>query len=416
MSAKIRLEKTAKKGAYLGKQRRKPAHQEIRGLQGIGKTPDIIKRIDSETGEIQKFIVTKNGEKLYRDSKEVRAHRYFLKCAGIKILHDEKSIRTCLKSPIPCAEIQILKSIEYKKAHYVGLMRCASVWGCPVCASQISERRKAELKAAIGQSKARGWQVSLMTLTVPHGLGDDLKDTKLKLRKSWGRIRDSKKYKGAGGIKEICCIEGTVRASEVTYGENGFHPHFHFLIFSSRNISPEVYKFMFSPLWQTACLKSGLGRPSEKHGVDVRDGAFADEYVSKGNFGLEKSIWGLDSEMTKGQTKLTKSKTGKSMLGLLEDWALNGTESSKWLYRVYFKAYKGERQLHYSKGLKNKLAVEEITDSALIARDDDECSVLATLTLEQWRSVYKTHSQAALLDIAENNEHDIQPFLERISR
>ena len=46
--------------------------------------------------------------------------------------------------------------------------------------------------------------------------------------------------------------------------------------------------------WQNCCKKAGLPIPSIEHGVDLQDGTFADEYVSK---------WGLEDEMTKGHTK-----------------------------------------------------------------------------------------------------------------
>ena len=46
--------------------------------------------------------------------------------------------------------------------------------------------------------------------------------------------------------------------------------------------------------WQNCCKKAGLPIPSIEHGVDLQDGTFALDYVSK---------WGLEDEMTKGHTK-----------------------------------------------------------------------------------------------------------------
>lgn len=404
----------SEKGAFLGNNTGNPASHERRGLQPFQSSVknsaanlELIEEIDRETGEIITYLVTEKGNRVYKTFQESRAYRYFLKAVINKIMSDSRILK-CSRIRIPGADVQILKSIEHGKAHYSGLLRCGSPWGCPICAAQISERRKVEVKAAIATARMMGWSVHLMTCTVPHGLGDDVNDIRDKLSKSWRRMTDCRAGKDT---RKKLSVEGTIRAIEVTYGLNGFHPHYHILIFSSRRIGSEVFKYFFAPLWQDACVKSGLGRPSDERGLDVRDGLKADEYVSKGAFGLERDNWGLESELTKGHTKITKSKTGSTPFGLLEDYAINGTEKAKNLFLVYFKAFKGSRQLHWSVGLKSKLSVEDYTDEELIAKADDKCSVLATLTVQQWRAVLFTGSEAVLLDIAERNPLDVPAFL-----
>jgi hypothetical protein len=398
---------TAKTGAFLGNNTVSPASHERRGLQPFTPPLNLVEEIDLKTGEIITFLVTEKGKRVYKTFQESRSYRYFLKAIINKIMTDSRILK-CSRICIPGKQVQILKSLQHQKCHYSGLLRCASPWGCPLCASQISERRKIEVKAAIVTARMMGWSVHLMTCTVPHGLGDDVNLIRDQLAKAWRKMTDSRAGKL---IRKSLAIEGTIRAIEVTHGLNGFHPHYHILIFSSLRVSSELFKYYFSPLWQDACLKSGLGCPSDTHGLDVRDGRQADEYVSKGAFGLEKNSWGLESELTKGHTKLSKSKTGSTPFGLLEDYAINGTEKSKNLFLVYFKAFKGSRQLYWSNGLKTKLSVENCTDDDLIAKADDECSILATLTIEQWRAVLFTGSEGALLDIAERDPLDISNFL-----
>jgi hypothetical protein len=402
-----------KTGAFLGNTTGTEASHERRRLQPITPPLELIEEIDPETGEILTYQVTKSGQKkLFKTFQETRAYRYFLKSSINKILNVSR-ILSCSRIRAPNQELKILKSVEHGKCHYSGLMRCGSVWACPICAAQISERRKVEVKAAIATAKMMGWNVVLMTCTVPHGLGDDVNVIRDQLSKAWRRMTTGRSGKEA---RKFLKIEGTIRATEVTYGLNGFHPHYHVLIFSSQRVSPNVYEYFFAPLWQDACVKSGLGRPSDLHGLDVRDGEEADQYVSKGAFGLEKDKWGLESELTKGHTKLTKSKTGTTPFGLLEDYVLNGSESSRRLFLVYYNAFKGSRQLYWSNGLKSKLSVTDYTDEELIALEDDKSSVLAILTFEQWKSVLFTCSEAVLLDIAERRPDDIQPFLKSIEK
>jgi hypothetical protein len=49
-----------------------------------------------------------------------------------------------------------------------------------------------------------------------------------------------------------------------------------------------------SVLWIKACTKAGLSAPSMTHGLDIRDGNYANQYVAK---------WGLDYELSKGHVK-----------------------------------------------------------------------------------------------------------------
>ncbi|MGY0205275.1 hypothetical protein ACW7EJ_17835, partial [Acinetobacter soli] len=44
-----------------------------------------------------------------------------------------------------------------------------------------------------------------------------------------------------------------------------------------------------------ACVTSGLDSPSMHHGLDLRNGYYADQYISK---------WGIEDEITKGHTTI----------------------------------------------------------------------------------------------------------------
>ena len=75
--------------------------------------------------------------------------------------------------------------------------------------------------------------------------------------------------------------------------------------------------------------------------MDLRNGQKAASYVSK---------WGLEHEMTKGHIKKGKTDS-KTPFDLLRDYA-EGDENAGKLFRIYFEAFKGTRQLNWSKGLK----------------------------------------------------------------
>lgn len=400
------VKKGQKRVVYLGIKGRNSVLLQPRGFQRTEKPENelnLVQEIDQETGEIITYQVTDKGNKIYKTPQQNRAERYALKSVVNSIFPKSETAKCC-RAVIPRQQVQILKAPDYNKAHYAGLRRCSSVWRCPVCAAKISERRRAELVSAVAVAKSMGWQVLLMTLTIPHGLGDDLKSILLKLRKAWTRMVESTQYKKT---VKLLGIEGNIRAFEVTDGVNGFHPHFHVLLFAQPTFTVNSFQSAFLPLWQHHCIKVGLPCPSEAHGVRVDDGAKAEKYVTK---------WGLEDEMTKGHTKSSKGEKGMTPWDMLRDVLKNDSERSRARFFIYATAFKGERQLRWSKGLKARLAVEERTDEDLVAIEEEQASVLAELTDKDWQAVLWARCEASLLDIAEDNPKDIPIFLKALKR
>lgn len=395
------LEKVQKTTPYLGIKGKIEATLQPRGFQTIQEPENLVHEIDQETGEITTYQVTDKGKKIYRTPQQNRAERYALKSVVNGIFPKSETAKCC-RAVIPRQQVQILKDSVHNKAHYSGLRRCSSVWLCPVCAAKISERRRAELVSAVATAKAMGWQVLLMTLTIPHGLGDDLQDILDKMLSAWRKVTTGRAGKE---LKAMLGIEGTIRALEVTDGDNGFHPHLHVLVFAQPTFTANSFQSAYLPLWQDACIKAGLPCPSDEHGLKVDDGSKAEKYVTK---------WGLEDEMTKGHTKTSKSKNGMTPWDLLRDVLKNASERSRARFYIYAMAFKGRRQLHWSMGLKARLSVAELTDSDLLAIEEENASVLAELTQDEWRAVLYFRCEASLLDIAEASPEAIPIFLKAL--
>ncbi|MBF9263165.1 replication protein, partial [Acinetobacter baumannii] len=60
-------------------------------------------------------------------------------------------------------------------ASYTYLQYCGSVWVCPDCSYKISQELKKDLAEAMKGCVDKGLHVAMLTLTVPHNLGDDLR-------------------------------------------------------------------------------------------------------------------------------------------------------------------------------------------------------------------------------------------------
>lgn len=372
-----------------------------RGFQPTEEGRNLVEEVDPETGEITRFEDTKNGRRVVRTPQELRAERYALK-AVVNRLYSKSSTAKCSRMQIPKQKVRILKNSEFQKAHYAGLVRCGTVWWCPLCASKIAERRRVELVAAVATAKAMGWKVYLMTCTVPHGLGDDINAMLDQMLKAWRRMSTGRQGKE---LRKLLDLRGTIRTLEVTDGQNGFHPHFHALLFIGSTFSPESVQAGFLPLWQDACVKAGLPCPSDYRGLRVDDGSWAAKYASK---------WGLEDEMVRGHMKTSKGEKGMTPWDLLRDILKNGSQRSEERFRLYAEAFKGKRQLYWSNGLKAKLGVEEVTDEELATQDEGHSIELATLTDGQWRAVLATRSEAALLDVAESSFLHFQTVLTSI--
>lgn len=401
-----KLKNTQKTASFLGIKGKTDSALQPCGFQRTEKPENekkLVQEVDKETGEIITYQITDKGKKIYKTPQQNRAERYALKSV-VNVIFPKSETAKCCRAIIPKQQVQILKDVTHNKAHYAGLRRCSSVWWCPLCAAKISERRRVELVSAVAVAKAMGWQVLLMTLTIPHGLGDDVNLMLDQMLKAWRKVTTSR---AGQKLKDRLGIEGTIRGLEVTDGLNGFHPHFHVLVFAQPTFTAQSFQAAYLPFWQDACVKSGLPRPLDQHGLRVDDGSWAARYATK---------WGLEDEMTKSHTKTSKGDKGMTPWDMLRDVLKNDSERSRARFYIYAIAFKGRRQLYWSNGLKARLAVEEVTDEQLVAIQEENASVLAELHQNDWKAVLWSRCESSLLDIAENNPETIPAFLKALRR
>ena len=131
-----------------------------------------------------------------------------------------------------------------------------------------------------------------LTLTFSHSMGQPLKFLLEGLRSAIKRFYEDCRVKA---IQKELGVKYKIKGLEVTFGQNGWHPHHHILLLNDcYRLDFKKYIKELSALWIKACIKSGLNAPSMQHGLDIRDGTYAQEYISK---------WGLESELTKGHIK-----------------------------------------------------------------------------------------------------------------
>jgi hypothetical protein len=348
---------------------------------------------------------------------EARAQRFALQAVAREILPASRTAK-CLRlrsgNPNGKADgVGVWKSKEHGTAHYSGLQTCGSVWTCPVCAAKIAERRRAEVLAAMTAHKAGGGCVNLLTLTAPHQRSAELAPLLAKQAKAVGSFWKDKTVRNV--LTEMGTI-GQIRAWEVTHGRksaqnNGWHPHFHVLLFSGSGV--DLARFDKAQMqdwavrlylrWAAKCKAAGLGEPSFKHGLKLDDGDKAAAYATK---------WGLEDEITRGHIKKGKQ-GGETPFDLLRSFLADKSDKqAAALFQVYAAAFKGKRQLHWSHGLKARYAIEDATDEEVCQRMEERADLLGQITVDQWRDVLKVEARATVLEIAAlSGWYEVQRFL-----
>lgn len=307
--------------------------------------------------------------KLLVTPKNERLHDFILQDQSAKLLPKHR-VCNCLKKRIDKNKNREIKYNESrKKAHWSNVQRCGSIWACPVCAKQVTEGRRSELSLGIERWKTNfSGGCLLLTLTFSHSLDMSLGMSLEGLKKAYQYFVEHRQ------VKKIFSSIGVlhkIKGLEVTWGQNGWHPHNHILLLTEHQVLGfESYRNLLASIWQNSCIKAGLRSPSIQHGLDIQDGTYAADYVAK---------WGLPEELTKGHLKKGRngSYTPFDLLQLsIENESIHGKLPSK-LWQEFVIAMKGAQQLRWGRGLKKLLLIEEKTDEEL-AEETEENAILLT--------------------------------------
>lgn len=342
-----------------------------------------------------------------------RVIRRFAMQSAARELLPREGVAKCLRVSFPREDgtmgVDVLFAPAQQAAHLGGLQMCKSVWLCPVCSSKISERRREELSGAL-----RTWLESpagevrrllLVTLTLQHDRWDDLSEVFGALKKARRLLVSGK---AAQAFASQYGIVGTIRSLELTYGENGWHPHLHILMFFGREVPILPFERAMIERWTRAV--GSVGRyASWQHGCDVR---FSDADIAKyvAKWGKEPN-WTPAHELTKGVAKLGR-RGGRTAMQLLSDY-LDGDGDAGRLWLQYACNLKGERQLVWSIGLRDRLGlVEEKTDEEIAMEQPEIAVILASLTMGAWRVVIANDARGELLEVAAGGDPaQVEAFL-----
>lgn len=280
-----------------------------------------------------------------------------------------------------------------------GVCNCGQTVVCPVCAPRVAAFRAGEVSEAFRRARGMGYVPYMCTYTIPHVLGNDLGQELDLIGSVW---RAYGKSRGGRGHKDTL---GYHRAIEITYGQNGWHPHFHVLYyFSPEHFSTEkMHAAWLAALSQFGRLTKGAQLHSF-HAEPVRDSDGA-EYIAKTAVVIE----GIAKELTSGADC-----KGRSIIQLLNGY-IKGDESLLpiWKHGVFAVTDRKVSAMRWSRGLRAELLMQDEISDEEIAQDKAEKSdvYLGSLNPWQWAGVIRHKLELCLLLAANQGEEKVNELL-----
>lgn len=336
------------------------------------------------------------------DDESPNEYRFRLQKAARSVYgnYDSRLAGCCIR-PLPtAAAVEVVRNPETNSAHFRGLEQCSRVWTCPVCAQRITNERRKELAFALAAAKKKGWTAILVTYTLRHSGQDFFAALLMALQAA---VRDFKSGRAYQDIKREYGIQGGIKALETTYGEYGWHPHVHEIIFldvPAANVNIHGLKKWLADRWLAMLDKQGRSATFE-HGLDVRtaDSDIA-EYIAKWGHEPKEMSWGAESEVA-GAPNKKAHRDGLTPFQILEA-AGAGDISARLLFREYAQVMEGKRQLVWSPGLRALLEMpDDLPDEQLPLFDaTPESYTIITISPEEWKRCCIYELQSKILSFA----------------
>ncbi|WP_433506759.1 protein rep [Pseudonocardia halophobica] len=266
-----------------------------------------------------------------------------------------------------------------RRAGVAGLQSCGSVWACPVCARRIAARRSADLQVVLDAVAEQGGGAALLTLTMRHHRGHDLKVLWDALSAAWGAVTSGR---GWTADRERFGVLGWVRTVEATHGPNGWHLHVHALIMFDTPVSVELAGELAGRMfgrWARALGRRDLDAVADRGGLDVQVVRMAGESVRATADYLSK----ITLEVTSPSTKVSRD-GNRSPFAILRDALADGLADDVELWWSWEQASHGRRQLTWSRDLRAWAGLHrEATDEEIVSEDLHGDDVLA-LEPQSW--------------------------------
>ncbi|GAB3632269.1 hypothetical protein GCM10027421_16220 [Microbacterium shaanxiense] len=284
----------------------------------------------------------------------------------------------------------------------------------------IRATRADEIERAAQHAQEGNLGLAFTTITLRHKSDDTLAASIDLLLQAWRSVVSWRAWRR---LADRLGYLGAIRATEVTYGGNGWHPHSHFLMVFERPLSAaELASFEAETfaLWAKAVEKRGGRLPSREHGVKVQrvdgDGAVLANYLSKVQEKASERRTSIGAEIARGDLKRGR---GESLAPFeLLDAAGPGTEQARMLWVEFVTSTQGRRAFSWTKGLRDLLlpGEEEKTDDEVI-EEAEAFEPVAVIEASTYDRAFRNDADrlAEALEIAESGDLDRLAWYVRVA-
>lgn len=316
---------------------------------------------------------------------------------------DYQRLRGCHRYIAGGAGAASLRWHEPGRASWASLCTSSSVWASPLSAAAIGKTRAVEVSTALDNWFKQGKQhsVEFLTLTLAHNREQELKEVWDTLAYAWRGVvagaswRGGKRYEGD---KKRFGVQHWIKSVEATHGANGWHVHLHVLLLLDKELSQDQREALENNIysrWSAAAQRRGFKAPSRAHGVKLekarkdKNAHDLGTYLAKGSIASVAET--LSREMTAGQSsKEGRGAESRTPFQILDAIRRSGDMSLKnpdvQLWRAWEKQSMGRRQIAWSKGSKDALAVNAVSDEEAEQQGEETHTTveIARVEYEEW--------------------------------
>ncbi|PMC45327.1 hypothetical protein CJ214_06155 [Peptoniphilus lacrimalis] len=314
------------------------------------------------------------------------------------------TLRDCGHVINHAAAVQKIKSDG--SGAFGGLATCSNVWCCPVCSAKISHYRVEQIKLLVDWAKRNNYVISLLTLTQRHHRGDKLKHLWESISHAFSKVQQSS---GFHSFREDLLV-GYVKATEVTYGDNGWHVHFHILFITTRtfegyhcNKRGDSIRDYIAQTFKRHLAKNGVDFIADSGGMDwqiCKDGTerIVAKYVSKVHGDIAK-------ELTLGNFKKARVKSSRTPFQILADIQADNFENKQdiAIFNEFVSASRYRAFTVFSRDLFDMLPLEDLDDEQILEQRSDR-DTLFFISKDDWEVIREDGTAPQLLAFVESTD------------
>lgn len=261
-----------------------------------------------------------------------------------------------------------------------GLISCGNIWTCPTCSARIRARRVLEDEIALTRHVSDGGSIGMITLTVRHNRKGDLSSALDNLNHAWRRLQQSGKFARFRGL-----LVGTISTLEITYGENGWHPHLHVLLLVRPGVSSGEVATGSEDLREawSGLVNRKTDRYTLEHGLNLvwfgTNSLAAAQYVNKIEALVDLTVPTVAMELN-----LSNTKSGLDPFVFLD----RADKEATALFIEYARATYRRQAKRWSSGLRRRLQLGAEKSDEEVADDNETVGVVVmTIAGDCWNSL-----------------------------